>query len=80
MDEQFVIYPNPANSVLFIKSENGLGNSKIVITDILGKTIIEKEISDLYQTSINIDELTSGVYLLQIKNDKGFVTKKFIKQ
>lgn len=80
INEQFVIYPNPANSALNIKSENGLGKSIISITDILGKVLIQKHNSDLYQTTINIDELSSGVYLLQIKSDKGFATKKFIKQ
>lgn len=74
------IYPNPANSVLNIRSENYLGSSTILITDILGKTIIETSKADLYNTSINIEQLNSGVYFLNIRSEKGLMVKKFVKQ
>ncbi|MBK7668997.1 MAG: T9SS type A sorting domain-containing protein [Sphingobacteriaceae bacterium] len=80
LTDQLLIYPNPANSVLNIKSENGLGKSVILITDVLGKTIIETKNEDLYQTSINIEQLSSGVYLLQLKSEKGIIVKKFVKE
>jgi hypothetical protein len=80
LNDQLLIYPNPANSVLNIKSENSLGKSVILITDVLGKTIIETKNNDLYQTSINIEQLSSGVYLLQLKSEKGIIVKKFVKE
>ncbi|MBP7810245.1 MAG: T9SS type A sorting domain-containing protein [Bacteroidia bacterium] len=80
LNDQLLIYPNPANSVLNIKSENSLGKSVILITDVLGKTIIETKNNDLYQTSINIELLSSGVYLLQLKSEKGIIVKKFVKE
>ena len=79
MNSELLIYPNPANSVLNIKSENYLGKSTIQVTDILGKIIIETGHNDLYQTSINIEHLNSGVYFLNIKSEKGFIVKKFVK-
>lgn len=80
LKEQLLIYPNPANSTLNIKSENSLGKSTIAITDILGKTIIETKSNDFYQTSINIEQLSGGVYLLQLKSEKGVIVKKFVKE
>jgi hypothetical protein len=80
VNESISIYPNPANSVLNIRSENYLGKSTVLITDILGKTIIETKNNDLYNTSINIEQLNSGVYLLQLRSEKGLIVKKFIKQ
>lgn len=80
LTDQLLIYPNPANSVLNIKSESSLGKSTILVTDILGKIIIETKNNDLYQTSINIEQLSSGVYLLQLKSEKGIIVKKFVKE
>lgn len=80
INDGLLIYPNPANSVLNIRSENYLGRSTILITDILGKTIIETKNNDLYNTSINIEQLSSGVYLLQLRSEKGLMVKKFIKE
>lgn len=78
--DQLTIYPNPANSILNIRSENYLGKSVVSITDILGKTIMETKTNDLYQTSINIEHLNSSVYFLNINSEKGSIVKKFVKQ
>jgi hypothetical protein len=77
----FSIYPNPASSVLYIKSEEVMGKAQIKIYDVLGKTVLETRSSDLYQTSINIEELNSGIYFINLKFDNNkSVVKKFIKQ
>jgi hypothetical protein len=80
LNDNLLIYPNPANSILNIRSENYLGKSTIYITDILGKQVTELKSNDLYNTSINIEQLNSGVYFLQVKTEKGLIVKKFIKQ
>lgn len=79
LKDDLLIYPNPANSVLNIRSENSLGKSTILVTDILGRIIIETKNNGLYQTSINIEQLSNGVYLLQLKSEKGIIVKKFVK-
>jgi hypothetical protein len=78
--DAFTIYPNPANSVLYIRSEDGLGKSNIKITDILGKAILETKNENLYNASINIEQLNSGVYFISITSEKGQSVKKFVKQ
>ena len=66
--------------LLNIRSEVSLGKSVVSITDILGKTILETKNNDLHQTSINIEPLSSGVYLLNIRSEKGLIVKKFVKE
>jgi hypothetical protein len=78
--DQFSIYPNPANSTLSIRSESSLGRSVVSITDVLGKVIIENKYNDLYYTSLNIEQLNSGVYFISITTEKGQSVKKFVKQ
>ncbi len=68
------IYPNPANGTINI---NGIANSDVVIYDITGKLI--KEFKDLNSTTIDISDMTQGVYFLNVNNKDGVKTLKFIK-
>jgi hypothetical protein len=69
------IYPNPVNYQLTINSEDKIGT--IVILDVMGKTV--KTITSSSNT-IDVSELTNGMYLLQISTDNGLVSTKFIKE
>ncbi|POS02514.1 putative secreted protein (Por secretion system target) [Flavobacterium croceum DSM 17960] len=72
------IYPNPTDNILFVDATNKEIN-KIEMFDLQGKllkTIIENK--DKYQ--INLQNLPSAVYLLQIQTDKGKKTVKVIKK
>ena len=68
------LYPNPAQNVLNIESEAAI--SSISISDLTGKTVMAKQDPG---TSIDISQLTSGMYLVRIDSDKGSTTKKLIK-
>jgi len=69
------IYPNPTNSgKIYITSKAAL-DKKIEIFDVLGKKVFE-----IYTTSkeINIGTLTSGVYIIKIKEGDASATRKLI--
>lgn len=73
----FSVYPNPATSLLQLHLPENVFIDKIAITDVLGKQILE---STENNTSINIENLPAGTYMIQaFSNDKKFQTK-FIKQ
>jgi len=78
---QFYIYPNPANSILNIDFpvNHQILSTKIEIIDINGRTVlIKKPVSIANQ--IDIKKLNPGLYIVKIKNDKTFITKKIIIQ
>ncbi|OFY96845.1 MAG: hypothetical protein A3K10_08695 [Bacteroidetes bacterium RIFCSPLOWO2_12_FULL_31_6] len=65
--EQFVIYPNPSNGELWIKLENGLFDQcKVVIYDIAGKVVFDKNILIDNNTKITPD-LHRGTYFISIQ-------------
>jgi hypothetical protein len=77
MNKDLSVYPNPANENLTITIPNTLGiNKQILIYNSMGKLV--KEISALQSESINISDLYSGIYFIQLK-DKPHVAIKFIK-
>ncbi|MFC4738839.1 choice-of-anchor J domain-containing protein [Flavobacterium ponti] len=75
----FSIYPNPANNVLNLSVKNGLIVDEITMVDINGRTV--KTINNTLDSEmeINVSDLTSGVYMLNVKTDEGVATSKFVK-
>ena len=74
--ENFTMYPNPTTDVLNISSKNGLIVSEIRITDMTGKVVkVQKDAS-----TINVSDLSSGTYLIDITTKEGKATSKFIKK
>jgi uncharacterized delta-60 repeat protein len=72
------LYPNPAKNNLQIQGLPA-GTTKLRVTDLSGNTrIIATTNSTVY--SINIAQLTSGNYLLNIKTANEIITKQFIKE
>jgi hypothetical protein len=73
------VYPNPVKDELKVTlPETATGNSEISIFDLTGKKWYNQLASASH--SINVSWLTSGAYLIQIKNGRlGLINKKFIK-
>ncbi len=71
------VYPNPASKMLNIKTnydESFIGN--VVITDISGRQVYGS--SFVKESSINVGELTQGIYFVTIYNDSYKHTQKLI--
>ncbi|AXG74722.1 T9SS C-terminal target domain-containing protein [Flavobacterium arcticum] len=73
----FAVYPNPANDVVNISANAGLNNVQIV--DINGRTVKSVEFDGTNQAQINISDLASGLYIMNIASDKGTSSQKIVK-
>ncbi|ALJ06865.1 secretion protein [Pseudalgibacter alginicilyticus] len=68
------LYPNPASSS-FQVSETGM----LEIYSISGRLVLKQEVK-VKQTSVAIDHLVSGMYVVKFTNSSGTRTQKLIKQ
>lgn len=76
------IFPNPATTIVTIKMPNGESSldGTAELYNVLGKKLKTVSLSSV-NTSVYIDDLPKGVYLLSIKmNDMVAKTLKLIKQ
>ena len=74
------IYPNPSNDILNI-TFNQLENKeqKIEILNSLGEIISEINISpNTSVTKLNINDLSSGIYIIKLTSNNKSYTEKFI--
>ncbi len=75
---KFNIYPNPVNDRLHIETEYEI--KEIAIYDIYGRQQVAKSPSRQDNLTIDVADLNSGIYFIQIKTEKGNIVKRFIKQ
>ena len=69
--EGFKIYPNPANSEVFIEV-NHPDAAVILLIDANGKLISTKQINNSIE-KINVSDFSSGIYSCQILNNKNTI-------
>lgn len=72
-----VASPNPTSGILNIKGTN---ISQIMVADMLGKQISSTSYHALNETTINLDKLVNGLYMVSVVNDKGTSKIKVVKQ
>lgn len=73
------VFPNPANSSFTIIGIIGDENkAQIQLFGINGKLELEAEV--LNNTEVAIDNLSNGIYFLQVKSEAGIETIKIVKQ
>jgi hypothetical protein len=73
----FKIYPNPVQNILFVDFED-LENVAISISDTNGRTLINQKLNTT-SNSINIENLSKGMYLIKLTSDQGNETIKVLK-
>ena len=75
----FSVSPNPANDFVTISNSENISVNSISMTDLNGRVVKQNSYSNVSEVQVNISDLASGVYMMNIKSDKGSVTKKIIK-
>jgi len=71
----FMIFPNPVQDRLYWKFDGKI--EQIIIIDELGKRVLDR--NNINQQSLDIQNLSKGLYFIQVHTEKGVFTKKFVK-
>ena len=72
----YSMYPNPANDFLTIA--NAADVSKVDIYTVTGKMVMTVNVGS-ENVTLNVSELTTGMYIVNVTNQKGVQTSKFVK-
>lgn len=74
------INPNPANNFVTISlMAEPTETTTVYIINALGEIVLTEKVTSS-NTTLNIDNLTSGIYFVKVESKNGSATKKFIKQ
>ncbi len=76
-DNSIKVYPNPAKSVINIKSESII--EEIELYDVQGR-ILERHHDNSKNISLDISDRESGIYFIKIKGENGSKVEKLVKE
>ena len=76
-EASFNIYPNPAQSMVNIESSLR-GEAQVSIFDMTGRCVKEVSAADMSNVSINVENLTKGVYFISIQQDRNHNIQKLV--
>lgn len=79
LQEEVSIYPNPTSDYVHIKFPKNVSKASILILDVLGKKIFQKNIYES-QNKIDLSSLSEGVYFVKITLNSESKTFKIIKE
>ena len=81
-DQEIIVYPNPAQNELLVDIQKlSPENLTIRVIDLSGKRILDKRTDNSSVQSLDIQNITPGMYFLQIvQHDKSLFVSRFIKQ
>jgi hypothetical protein len=71
-----MLSPNPAKEQVMIQSVTAMRN--IILRDISGRLVHSEKMNDIKQYHLQVNHLSSGVYLLQIDGANGVESKRLI--
>ncbi len=76
---EFSMFPNPSTNIVNIQLPTGVTKGTVQLFDYTGKLLITQEVTDVYQT-INVKNLSKGIYLLKIAADGKLGAQQFVKE
>jgi endonuclease I/chitodextrinase len=74
--EDFKIYPNPSNGDFNIVFDDSNGTHSVEIFSLLGQKVFEKE--KTASSSISVNNLQKGTYLIKVTKDSKSIVKKIV--
>ncbi|MEP6277596.1 MAG: T9SS type A sorting domain-containing protein, partial [Nonlabens ulvanivorans] len=79
----FAVYPNPSNGVFNVSTANATnsGDAVITISDLNGRRVFTRDVKNLsgnLNETIDVQNLTNGLYLLQVQQGTSTSVEKII--
>ena len=76
-ESRFMVYPNPANDILFINAEVEI--NEVTIYDVYGRQQDNKTTRQQDMISIDLSKLNAGIYIIKINSKEGNIVKRIVK-
>ena len=74
--ENLKVYPNPSNSVIYVELSQNYRNANISLYEPTGKLVLSENATEMGLHTIDVSNLSGGIYLLHIQQDKEVFTQK----
>lgn len=76
---KFSVSPNPAKNTVYVGNNNSIEIENVSITDINGRTVKTLALENVTDATLDISDLASGIYTMNITTPEGKAVKKIVK-
>jgi Secretion system C-terminal sorting domain len=73
---KFSVSPNPTNGLINVTNNDGINVNEIIVTDLNGRVVKSNKFDNVSNIQLDITDLSTGMYMMNIKSDQGTATKK----
>lgn len=73
------VYPNPTKNIINISNSLNAVVENVVLTDLNGR-VVKRQNIDAAEGQVNISDLATGIYMMNVTTNQGTATKKVIKE
>jgi len=77
ISNSFSIFPNPANSIIYIDSYVQIEDANLRIIDVHGKTILKSKIENSREI-IDISQIPNGIYFIIIESSSSLISERVV--
>ena len=77
--QNFTMYPNPSNGIVNLSASKNASIEMVQITDLNGRVVKVVNVGGVNESQINVSDLTSGVYFVNVKTATGLGSAKLVK-
>jgi len=78
--DAITLYPNPVNEAFTVALNSNYQTANVLVMDLAGKEILKSNHSNVEQITINVADLSSGMYHVVISTELGQIIRKINKQ
>jgi hypothetical protein len=79
-EQSISLYPNPTQNAVFVKFDNKAGKQvEMRLLDLRGKEVRAFLPTSAEMVELNLAKMPKGVYLLELRTERGTVTKRVVK-
>ena len=71
------IYPNPASSVINVKSDMN-GEGQVSLIDMTGRVVKNVNVTDISNATINVEDMSNGIYFIKIQQENNSIIDKVV--
>ncbi len=77
LEEQLLLYPNPARNELNVRMTGGQEYSELVVRTVTGQEVLSYRGQATEQSTLQLGNLSNGIYIISVYTNNGLITKKF---
>ena len=77
---QLTVYPNPSTGIFNIQTKNPIEKGTMTVYDLNGRIVYQAKSEKIKNKSLDLNNLSNGIYILNIANGNVKYSQKIIKQ